>query len=231
MSAAAAVSSSLGASKAREDRASLPKLIVISDLGTLSWEALLRRSEVVAGASTPGSVAILLRDHAASAAERLRWGRELQRIASRFEQLFWVADRLDLALLLNADGVHLGEKSVSSAAARRLVGAQPSISRAWHRPQIDPVDQLEQLQDVDALLLSPIIAGRKQRPPLGLSAISALRAALSSQTARPAIYALGGIDAENAAACVSAGATGVAAIGSALTGDYPALLAALAIAR
>ncbi|HEY6078999.1 MAG TPA: thiamine phosphate synthase, partial [Polyangiaceae bacterium] len=165
-------------------------------------------------------------DHSASARQRLRLGERLRLLTRATGQELWVADRLDLALLLEADGAHLGEPSVSARAARGLVGPGLRLSRAWHADSLGDAAAPE-LDGVDVLLVSPLLQARHGRPPLGLQALSRLASAASLLPRRPALYGLGGVGAADLAACRAAGATGIAAIGAALTGDLAALLAAL----
>lgn len=206
-----------------------PRLIAITDAGVLAGEALFERARALASSALPGTVAVLLRDHGVGARQRLAWGRELRALTRDSGQQLWVADRLDLALLLEADAVHLGEASVPAAAARSLVGPR-ALSRAWH--QLRPTAQaLAELAGVDALLLSPVIAPRKGRPALGVAGVTELTATLAEAQRAARVYALGGVDATTAAACLRAGAWGVAAIGSAWDPRPEPLLAALAIGR
>src|SRR5688572_10164090 len=153
-----------------------PRLVAITDLSVLESDQLVRRLEALATAARPGRLAILLRDHQDGIRERLGLGRELRQIARGADQQLWVADRLDLALLLEADGAHLGEVSVSAGDARRLLGPDAHISRAWHRADLDGWGV--ELDGVDALLLSPIFAARKGRPALGAAALASIGSAL-----------------------------------------------------
>jgi thiamine-phosphate diphosphorylase len=200
-----------------------PKLVAITDLERASVEELVTRSRALCSAATPGSLAVLLRDHRASARVRLELGRQLREVTRSFGQSIWVADRLDLALSLQADGLHLGEGSVSARDARALLPPGTLVSRACHelRPANDP-----ELAGVDALLLSPVLEPRKGRPALGLEAL----ATFTSQS-NITVLALGGVTAATAAACLVAGARGVAAMGAAWSDDAPALLRALGISR
>jgi thiamine-phosphate pyrophosphorylase len=207
--------------------ATAPRLIAITDLSVLAHDAQVERLARLAHAATPGSVALLLRDHSASAKQRLTLGTQLQAVARSSQQELWVADRLDLALLLEADAVHLGEASVSAAAARRLVGSRMKISRAWHAASLEGAAGVDELADVDALLVSPVLAPRKGRPALGLAPLSVLGEQLRARNQACQLYALGGVSSENAAACLAAGAFGVAAIGAVLGDDALALLGAL----
>ena len=207
--------------------AAWPRLIAITDASLLPIETLLARLGKLAAAAQPGTLALLLRDHALGARERLRLGQALQSVAREHGQALWVADRLDLALLLEADAVHLGEGSVTASDARKLLGSQMRISRAWHAAALDGVDAAGELHAVDALLVSPVLAPRKGRPALGLSPLGVLGEQLRARNLACQIYALGGVSAENAAECLQAGAIGVAASGAALGPDAAGLLGAL----
>jgi thiamine-phosphate diphosphorylase len=208
-----------------------PRLIAITDLSVLGREPLLERLRVVAESAVPDSVAFLLRDHAAGGYARLALGAALAELSQSTQQQLWVADRLDLALLLKADALHLGEQSVRANVARQLLGDSVRVSRAWHAPSLDDDGSAAELAGVNALLLSPIFAARKGRPALGVAALSALGEQLRARNQAYQLYALGGVDHENAAACLAAGASGIAAIGAALEGDVRALLSALEILR
>lgn len=204
------------------------RLVAITDLQVLDAGALEARLGRLCREAKAGSVVVLLRDHAVSARQRLALGRVLRQLTAATGQQLWVADRIDLALLLDADGVHLGEASVPAAAARRLVGSGRRVSRAWHGDSLGAAPEAE-LAEVDALLLSPVLTARHGRPALGLDALARLAESARALPRSPALYALGGVGAADVAECRAAGATGIAAIGAALTGDVPSLLAALQV--
>lgn len=207
-----------------------PRLIAITDTGSLPAPELAARLARLAARAVPGSVALLVRDKTLSARARLALGSALRDAARQHGQQLWVADRLDLALLLGADGVHLGEASVRARAARSLLPAAVSISRAWHEVALEQAP-LDELEGVDALLVSPVLAPRKGQPALGLRALGVLGEQLRARHRAYPLYALGGVTAENAAACLGAGAAGVAAIGAALAEDPAPLLSALGSLR
>ncbi len=207
-----------------------PRLVAITDASLLPPLELAARLRRLAARAAPGTVALLLRDHALSAKARLELGLSLRDAAREHGQQLWVADRLDLALLLDADGAHLGEGSVSGATARRLLPEAMRLSRAWHYSELEsaPVAELSRL---DALLVSPVFAPRKGRAALGLVTFEALGEQLRARHQAYSLYALGGVTAANAAACLAAGATGVAAIGAALAEEPAPLLEALGSLR
>ena len=207
-----------------------PRLIAVTDANVLAGAALLSHAERLARAGAPGSIALLLRDHELSASARLGLGEQLRRVTRAAGQELWLADRIDLALLLDADGLHLGEGSVRAAEARSLFGAERCVSRAWHRHHVTEGDRPE-LEGVDALLLSPIFQSRKGRAALGAPALRELAQSAAQLGFSPGVYALGGVTAREVAACDREGATGVAAIGAALGPESLELVRALRIER
>lgn len=188
-----------------------------------SAEALCR----LCAEAVPLSVAVVLRDKNCSYRERLSWGLQLKQAALSTGQEFFVSDRIDLARSLSADGVHLGADSVLPTQAKRLHPGP--ILRSGHG-----FSQLSATQKdrVDRLLVSPVCAPRKGREALGLVAFAAQVRGLKAEHPHLWIYALGGVDASNAGACLEAGAEGVATMGAAMDEkSRDALLGALGIRR
>lgn len=202
-----------------------PALILVPDPERLAAAEIVSRFSRVAEAAEPGSVAFQLRHPGAPARPLLELGRELFRIAEATGQALWVNDRIDVALALGAHGVHLGEQSVTTRDARRLMPIA-FVSRACHDP--DEVGRL----DADAVVLSPILAPRKGRPALGLEVLRSVREQLREDPAAPLLYALGGIDDTSARSAIDAGADGVLVMGAVHGEKDPlSLLRALAIER
>jgi thiamine-phosphate pyrophosphorylase len=175
------------------------RVVQITSATVLPEPELFARVRAVA--SVPG-FAVQLRDPELPARALLALGARLRAAGARL----LVNDRLDLALALRAEGVHLGRRSVSVADARALLGPHAWICVACH----DRDDALRAAgEGADAVTLSPIFASPGKGRPLGLAALAALAAALPP---RVRILALGGVDERNAAACIAAGAHGVALI-------------------
>lgn len=211
---------------------SAPRLIVITDREGGPLDMWLRHLEELLAAAEPGSVQVLLRDPRLAIRERRHFGELLRGLTERHRQSLSVNDRLDLAVLLRADAVHLSEASVSAADARdfaRLHGQRWAVSAAAHG-----IERCLTASE-DALLLSPLMAPRKGRPALGLAALEQARRACrerSTELGRCRLYALGGVTSENARALLDAGADGVALIGELFEPSAPrALVSALGIQR
>ena len=122
--------------------------------------------------------------------------------------------RVDVALAIRADGVHLGFDAVDAATARELMGPAARIGISAHSP-----DEIAAAgPGVSYAHLAPIfapISKASTRPPLGLDALR------EASTHGVAVIAQGGIDAENAAEIVTAGAAGIAVTGAVLGAQDP----------
>lgn len=198
-----------------------PRLLAFTDTTRASLRQLLLRFAELGRLAEPGSVLFVVRDYELSTRERWGLGIEISALAGRHEQRFGIADRADLALALAANAFHLPERGLSVRDARRILGPEVFLSQACHEPMSEPDGEL------DARLVSPVFESRKGRSALGLSVLGRITA----RRARPGVFALGAVDASNAAACLAAGASGVAVIGAALAPDPTALLSALDILR
>lgn len=198
-----------------------PKLIAITDVTTHGFETSRSALVRVCAAARPGSVMVQCRDRQLRGRERLEWARELRALTATHGQLLFVNDRVDIALICDADGVHLGERSMHPEDVVRCgdEAARLHVSAAWHSARSAP-------PAAQCLLVSPVMAERKGAPPLG---VAGLREFIQRADGRW-VYALGGIEATHVQQLLGAGATGVAAIGAVIR-DSATLLAELAIER
>jgi thiamine-phosphate pyrophosphorylase len=131
-----------------------------------------------------------------------------------------INDRVDIALALRADGVHLGQDDLSPVAARRLLGQRAIIGFSTHN--LEQARAAAQLP-VDYIAIGPIFGTNSKEnpdPPVGLDELARVRAAVGPVP----LVAIGGINQENARACLAAGADSVAVIGALLS--EPAVIAA-----
>lgn len=150
--------------------------------------------------------------------------------AERHGAALWVDDRVDLAALLPAAGVHLGQRDLPPAAARPLVGEGTWIGRSTHDEA--ELEAAAADPEVDVVAVGPVFpTSGKERPDpvVGLAFVRRARRA----TDKP-LVAIGGIDETNLATVLDAGADTVAVLGAACRGDVAAacgrLLAAAAAA-
>ncbi|MBK8259490.1 MAG: thiamine phosphate synthase [Polyangiaceae bacterium] len=184
---------------------------IITDQTTLSEKALFQRLESAAvyTQNARSKLSVQLRDPQLPVREKLRLGQKLRRLTLELGAQLVIGDRIDLALLLGADGVHLGGRSMGIQDARRLVGPNMFISCAAHRIQ-DVVDACS--AGANAAFLSPIYPSPGKATPIGPEALASARALLNQRTIPFLLFALGGVDLQNAPICLASGAHGVAAI-------------------
>jgi thiamine-phosphate pyrophosphorylase len=170
-----------------------------------SDDELVSRAEQILRAVEAGSLAIQLRDKVRGGAAVLALAERLRAVCSRYRAPLYVNDRLDVALAVGADGAHLGEGSVDTEDARRLLGATAFVSMSAHR--LDDVDRASRAR-ATAVLVSPIFVTPRKGAPRGTQALGESKA----RAGRVRVYALGGVEVATAGECIRAGADGVALV-------------------
>lgn len=183
-------------------RAPLPRLHAITD------ERIARRADidVIARALAVGGGSDLAFHARGRALTGLEHYELAGRLAVRPPGRLFVNDRLDVALAVPTAGVQLGARSLPVSAARAL---NPLW---WIGKSVHDLAEAEaaRAEGADYLVVGPVFATASHpgRPPLGLTQLKAIAAAVDGL---PAI-AIGGITAEQVRAVRDSGAYGVAAI-------------------
>ncbi len=157
---------------------------------------------------------VQLRENDLPAAELLELGRRLRGVCSG-RALMLVNDRLDMALLCGADGVHLPENGLPTAPVRALAPPSLLVGRSVHG--INPARAAE-MDGVDYLLAGTIFPSEThpEQPAAGVEFLLSL-----ASRVRTPVLAVGGIDAARARECRRAGVRGVAVIRSILAAASP----------
>ncbi|MEL6180634.1 MAG: thiamine phosphate synthase [Myxococcota bacterium] len=162
-----------------------------------------------------GATAIQLRLKGATSRELHTVAQRLLPVCRRHEALFVVNDRLDIALAVGADGVHLGPDDLPIEAARRI--APPGFVIGGSAGTIEAAREMV-AQGADYLGVGAVFNAHPSKAnasqPRGVEVIRRLHAEVDVP-----LVAIGGITAENARSCVLAGAVGVAAIRAVFTSD------------
>lgn len=167
--------------------------------------------EIMKAAAAEGGRLFQYRNKSSSMKEAYSQALGLRKVARDLGVLFIVNDRCDLALAVDADGVHLGQEDLPCAEARRLLGTGKLIGISTHNA--DQV-RLAATLDPDYLGFGPIFTPRSKQdhdPTVGLDGLRAVR----PLTTLP-VFAIGGISREAVAAVMQAGANGVAVISAVL---------------
>lgn len=187
---------------------SLSGLYIILDPSVYPARSLV---EVLMSAAEAGASLFQYRNKTASMKKAYLEALELRQAAAKAGVLFIVNDRCDLALAVDADGVHLGQGDLPLDLARKVMGPDKLIGISTHNP-----DQVREAtaEKPDYLGFGPIFKpGSKQDhdPVVGLEGLRAIR----SLTSLP-VFAIGGIQIDQAGEVMRTGANGVAIISAIL---------------
>lgn len=166
---------------------------------------------VLREAATGGIKLFQYRNKQASMGQAYEEGLRLREAARQTNAYFIVNDRCDLALALDADGVHLGQEDLALPDARALLGPDRLIGISTHNPeQVRTATE----EGADYLGFGPIFATTSKsdhEPVVGVEGLAAIR----PLTPLP-IFAIGGIQPQTYRAILSAGANGAAVMSAIL---------------
>jgi thiamine-phosphate pyrophosphorylase len=155
-----------------------------------------------------------LRAKELSSGEFLAWALAAGGAARELGIRMVVNDRVDIALLAGADGVHLGHEDLSPEAARKILGASAVIGLSTHDAE---EARLAASAPVDYLAIGPIFETSTKlsgRSTLGVAGVRAVRAVVEKP-----LVAIGGITLSTAPSLFEAGIDGVAVISALKTGE------------
>ena len=177
--------------------------------------------EVVRAAIRGGVSCVQLREKGCSTREFMDEARLLKALLAGTGVPLFINDRLDVALAVGADGVHLGQNDLPIADARRLVGNRMIIGISAE----SVADAIRaEAEGADYIGASPVFTTSTKTdtaPPLGLDGLRAIRRAVQLP-----LVAIGGIDADNASQVLRAGADGLAVVSAIVSAPCPRTAAA-----
>lgn len=166
-------------------------------------------------AAEGGANVIQLREKELTDRELIARARQVREWTRRAGVLFIMNDRPDIARLVGADGVHLGQDDLPVAAARRILGQEMLIGLSTHT-----IEQVRRaVQDgADYIGVGPTFPSNTKQ----FEAFAGLEFVreVSEETTLPA-FALGGINASNVAEVMAAGATRIAVSAAIATANEP----------
>jgi thiamine-phosphate pyrophosphorylase len=174
--------------------------------------------QVVQAALDAGAPAIQLRDKAATARELAETGRALLPAVRATGALLFINDRLDVALAVGADGVHLGPDDIPVAAARRI--APPGFLIGFSTDDPDTARTAE--IDGASYIGCGAVFGTTTKADAAGEAIGIRRLDAVARAVDIPVVAIGGITADNAAAIARTAAAGVAVVGAVMAAPDPA---------
>ncbi len=172
-------------------------------------------ADVVHAALDGGVRAVQLREKDLEGRELYALAERLRALTRRYQARLLVNDRLDVALAVEADGVHLGQNSFAVEDARRLLGAEKLIGVSTHSQH-----EIAAAQEADFLVFGPVYYTPSKAAYGEPQGLDRLRAAVA-HSAVP-VFAIGGIKTERVAEVLETGAHGIAMISAISAAADPA---------
>lgn len=188
-------------------------LYLVTDRGLARGRSTL---EIVRAAVRGGVSCVQLREKTCSTREFIEEALKLKAFLDSSGVALIINDRVDVALAVAADGVHLGQSDMPLAAARSIVGDSMVIGISAESMR-DAVEA--ESGGADYLGVSPIFATPTKTDtaaPLGLAGLQAIRRAVKIP-----LVGIGGLNRGNAAEVVRSGADGVAVVSAIVAAEDP----------
>ncbi|APB33454.1 thiamine-phosphate pyrophosphorylase [Gloeomargarita lithophora Alchichica-D10] len=169
----------------------------------------------VEAALQSGLTLVQYRDKPQTDNNRYEIAQKLCTLCHQYNALFIINDRVDIALAVSADGVHLGQQDMPLPTARKLLGHQRIIGCSTTNP-----DELERaiLGGADYVGVGPVYATptKAGKPPAGWDYV-----AYVAQTWHKPWFAIGGIDLSNCETVLGAGVQRIAIVRAIMDAENP----------
>lgn len=188
-------------------------LYLVTDQGLSKGRS---HEHIVAEAITGGVTMVQLREKDISSREFYELAKTLMLLLKPLNIPLIINDRLDIALAVDADGLHIGQSDLPYAIARKLLGNDKIIGLS-----VETIEQAREANkvDVDYIGLSPVFSTNTKldiNTPLELSGIKEIAGVTKHKT-----VAIGGINSLNAASVIASGADGIAVVSAIVSQDNP----------
>lgn len=172
---------------------------------------------VVAEALRGGVQIVQLREKDLPASQLFELAREMRDLTRRHGARLLINDRIDVALAVGAEGVHLGKAGLPVAQARRLVGPERLIGYSAHSIE----EALQAQRDgADFITFGPVYATPSKAAygaPLGCGLLAEAAGSLDIP-----VFALGGVKKSSIPELLDSGCHGIALISAVIAAEDPA---------
>lgn len=163
-----------------------------------------------------GGVDILqLREKTMPANKVFELGKKIKQLCLQYNTTFIVNDRVDIAFLLDADGVHLGQDDLDIKSAKEILGANAIVGISTHAPE----QALKAFEDgADYIGVGPVFETptKQGRVPVGIEYVKWI----AENITIPA-FAIGGIDEDSVDEVIEAGLKRVAVVRAIINAKSP----------
>jgi thiamine-phosphate pyrophosphorylase len=172
--------------------------------------------EIVEASLKAGLTLVQYRDKQSDDTVRLALADQLCQLCHQYGALFIMNDRVDIALAVNADGVHLGQQDIPIALARQILGWQKIVGRSTtNREEMEKAIA----EKADYIGVGPVYATpTKEKQPVGLEYVN-----YAARNSPLPWFAIGGIDLDNLTDVLQAGAERVAVVRAIVQSKQPDL--------
>jgi len=173
---------------------------------------------IVEAALQGGLTLVQYRDKTADDTVKLTQAQKLRQLCHHYGALFIMNDRVDLALAVEADGVHLGQHDIPLALARQLLGSQRLIGRSTTNPE----EMQRAIQEgADYIGVGPVY----ETPTKAGKAAAGLEfVRYAVEHASVPWFTIGGIDMNNLNDVLKSGAERVAVVRAIMEAEQPTLV-------
>ncbi len=190
------------------------RLVVITDRALAEPRGLL---DVVRLALAAGAPCVQLRNKGEPARELLAIGRDIRALVREAGALLVVNDRLDVALALEADGVHVGPDDLPVSAVRTAVPPGFVVGRSADEPEVARRAVDDGADYIGCGTVYPTSTKRDAGSAIGLQGLRRVVEAVDVP-----VVGIGGITVERASDVATTGAVGVAVVGAVMASAAPA---------
>jgi thiamine-phosphate pyrophosphorylase len=170
--------------------------------------------EAIQQALLGGVRAVQVREKDLPVRELLALAQELRRMTREIDAKLFINDRVDVAVAVGADGVHLGHQSMPAEAVRKIVGKKMLIGVSTH--SLAEAVNAEKA-GADFITFGPIFVTPSKMQygaPVGVEALGTIK-----EHIRIPVFGLGGIRFDSILQVLQAGADGIATISAILAAD------------
>jgi thiamine-phosphate pyrophosphorylase len=191
---------------------SLPKIYPITDVSLSKLSHLKQVEKLVEG----GAELIQLRDKHALPKDFYEAAKEVLEFARPRKIKIIINDRVDIALAVKADGVHLGQDDLPPEQARKILGTRAIIGFSTHSTA-QAIEAIKLSIDYTAIgAVFPTSSKEKPEAIVGIETVKKVRQAIGDFP----LVAIGGIGFENARSVLQNGADSVAVISAVLNPSH-----------
>ena len=191
-----------------------PGLYLVTDRNALKGKDLFK---ILPESLKAGLDMVQFRDKEASDTDFLETAAKIKDLLREKQALFIINDRIDIAMALDADGVHLGREDVPVEVARRILGRRKIIGFSAHSLE-EALAAAE--KNVDYIAIG-VIFSTPVKPDYGTLELEALKQVV--RQIKIPLVAIGGINESNIGDVAAAGVKRIAVVRAILEAKDPYL--------